>query len=129
MTALEDEAKALLFVKALAAGLVQTQFSGDGEFLAVDTPAGPYALTRDEDRRYKRVSLLLMAMLRFVSAPDRTLHGVADQIAQVPDAKERWRDFRKNELPRLLRSDRPEEQDLGAFADLVLYDLVSGRIS
>ncbi len=129
VTALEDEAKAILFVKALAAGLLKTQYSGDAEFLAVDTPGGPYALTSDEDRRYKKVSLLLMAMLRFVSAPDRILRGVADQVAQAPDAPALWREFRKNELPRLLRSDRPEEQDLGAFADLVLYDLISGRIS
>lgn len=129
VTALEDEAKAILFVKAMATGLVKTQYSGDGESFAVDTPDGPYALTRDEDRRYQRVSLLLMAMLRFVSATDRTLRGVADQIAQLPDPLQRWRDFRKNELPKLLKSDRSEEQDLGAFADLVLYDLVSGRIN
>lgn len=129
VTALEDEAHAVLFVKTLAAGLLRTEYRGDEEFLVVDTPAGTYALTRDEDRRYKRVSLLLMAMLRFASAPEQTLRGVMDQIAQIADVKERWRDFRKNELPRLLRSNRPEEQDLGAFADLVLYDLISGRIS
>lgn len=129
VTALEDEANAVLFVKALAAGLVHPQFSGDAESLVVDTPGGPHELTKDDDRRYKRVSLLLMAMLRFVSAPDRTLRGVLDQIASISDAKDRWRDFRKNELPKLLRSDKPEEQDLGAFFDLVLYDLITGRIS
>lgn len=129
VTALEDEANAVLFVKALAAGLVHPQFSGDAESLVVDTPGGPHELTKDDDRRYKRVSLLLMAMLRFVSAPDHTLRGVLDQIASVSDAKDRWRDFRKNDLPRLLKPEKPEEQDLGAFLDLVLYDLITGRIS
>lgn len=129
VTALEDETKAILFVKALATGLVHAQYSGDSEFLVVDTPGGSHELTKDDDRRYKRVSLLLMAMLRFVSAPDRDLRGVLDLITPMPDAKERWRDFRKNELPILLRSDKPEEQDLGAFCDLVLYDLITGRIS
>jgi hypothetical protein len=129
VTALEDEKRAILFVKALAGGLMRAEYRDDTEVVVVDTPTGPYPLSAPEDRQYRRVSPVVLSMLRFVIAPERTLRGVEEMLQGIPDLEQRWRDFVKHELPEMSKSELGGEKDLAAFADLVLYDLLEGRTS
>jgi len=129
VAALEDEAKAVLFVKAWAGGLVHTAYRESTEMLVVDTAHDVYPLLDIGQPSFRRVSPLAIAMLHFVTAPDHVLTDVATSLQSVPDLATRWQRFVQEDLSTRARSDKEGTRDLAAFADLVLYDLRKGHRS
>jgi hypothetical protein len=127
VSALEDEAKAKLFVQALAAGLIHTDYGREVETIVVDTARGTYPLSAEADRSYHRVSPLLLAMLRFVAASEDVLRGVEAALRGLPDREQRWLAFVREELPGMYQLTEEGAADVVALTDLVLYDLLEGR--
>lgn len=125
--ALEDEERAILFAKALASDLIRTHYDRDHEILVVDSARGPYQLTKPSDNTFGRLSPLLIAMLRFTSAPQQVMAGVQQAVDAIPDAPTRWRDFIRQALPVLAQSEREGVKDMAAFIELVLYDSIDRR--
>jgi|GEM_PF-1632777 len=124
VAALDDLTKAELFVKALAAGLIRMEVQGDRDVLVARGLEGTHDLIRPEDRGFQRLSVELIAMLNFVSAPNRVLADISAALDNLPDIGEKWKAYRRNELSNLVRSTGEGARDLAALVDLVLYDLI-----
>ena len=124
VAALEDEERAVLFVKALAAGLVQPAYREGRDVYVLATTAGEYVLSQANDIGFYRVSPTIGLMLNFVKAPDRVRQGVLAALGQTHDVNARWRRWQQQDMAALQRSQQVGDRDLAAFAALVLADLL-----
>lgn len=114
----------MLFVKALAGGLVQPAYREGRDVNVVATATGEYVLSQADDIGFYRISPTIGLMLNFVKAPDRVLQGVLAALEQTHDVNARWRRWKQQDMAALQSSQQVGDRDLAAFAALVLTDLL-----